>query len=179
QLARRGQRQADRGAARQPLRRRERRRPVRLGLPAARRRGLGGAVRGSLSRAARTARARFSDLLSLACTAARRLGAAETYARALFRAVFVDDLIAVDRAMCVARAGAVGLDPTAFSHALDDPQTQAERERVLHQAMRLGVFGVPSFVVGERLFWGNDRLVLLRHALLSPPHRPGAAATTL
>ncbi|MBV9778246.1 MAG: DsbA family protein [Acetobacteraceae bacterium] len=120
-----------------------------------------------------------SDLLSLACTAARRLGAAETYARALFRAIFVDDLTAVDRAVCVARAGAVGLDQTAFSAALDDPQTQAARERVLHQAMRLGVFGVPSFVVGERLFWGNDRLVLLRHALLSPPHRPGAAATTL
>ena len=120
-----------------------------------------------------------SDLLSLACTAARRLGVAEAYAHALFRAVFVDDLTAVDRAVCVARASAVGLDQTAFSDALDDAETRAERARVLRQAMRLGVFGVPSFVVGGRLFWGNDRLVLLRHALLNRPYRPGAAATAL
>jgi len=107
-----------------------------------------------------------SGLLSLACTAARRLGAPETYALALFRAVFVDDLPAVDRALCVTRAGEVGLDRNAFSAALDDAETEAERERVLHQAMRLGAFGVPTFVFGERMFWGNDRLVLLRHALL-------------
>ena len=30
-----------------------------------------------------------------------------------------------------------------------------------------GAFGVPTFFVGERMFWGNDRLVLVRHALLS------------
>jgi 2-hydroxychromene-2-carboxylate isomerase len=120
-----------------------------------------------------------SDLFSLACTAARRLGAAETYAQALFRAIFVEDLTTVDRALCLARAGAAGLDQAAFSDALDDAETRAERERVLHQAMRLGVFGVPSFVFGERMFWGNDRLVLLRHALLNPVHRPGVAATAL
>ncbi len=26
-----------------------------------------------------------------------------------------------------------------------------------------GAFGVPTFFLGERLFWGNDRLVLLEH----------------
>ena len=25
-------------------------------------------------------------------------------------------------------------------------------------ATRLGIFGAPTFVVGEELFWGNDRL---------------------
>jgi 2-hydroxychromene-2-carboxylate isomerase len=28
-----------------------------------------------------------------------------------------------------------------------------------------GAFGVPSFFLGEELFFGNDRLVLLEHAL--------------
>ncbi len=60
------------------------------------------------------------DLFSLACTAARRFGAAETYARALFRAVFADDLPAVDRAVCLERAGEVGLDRGTFADALDD-----------------------------------------------------------
>ena len=29
-----------------------------------------------------------------------------------------------------------------------------------------GAFGVPTFIVGEHMFWGNDRMVLLRHFLL-------------
>jgi len=106
------------------------------------------------------------NLFSLACTAARRFGAAETYAQALFRAVFADDLPAVDRAACLERAGEVGLDRGTFADALDDPTTQAEQERVTREAAERGAFGVPTFAFGERLFWGNDRLVLLRHALL-------------
>ena len=106
------------------------------------------------------------DLLSLACTAARRLGAAEAYARALFRAVFADDLPAVDRAVCVERAAEAGLGRAAFADALGDAGTRAERERVQREAAGRGAFGVPTFVFGDRLFWGNDRLPVLRHALL-------------
>jgi len=32
-------------------------------------------------------------------------------------------------------------------------------------AVALGVFGVPSFVVDGEVFWGNDRLALLRWQL--------------
>jgi len=106
------------------------------------------------------------DLLSLACTAAHRLGVAEAYARALFRAVFADDLSVVDRGVCIARAGDVGLDRDAFAHALDDAGTREKREQVAQEAMGRGAFGVPTFAVNGQLFWGNDRLVLLRHALL-------------
>ena len=28
-----------------------------------------------------------------------------------------------------------------------------------------GAFGVPTFFLGDRMFWGNDRLVLLEAAL--------------
>jgi 2-hydroxychromene-2-carboxylate isomerase len=28
-----------------------------------------------------------------------------------------------------------------------------------------GIFGVPTFVVGEELFWGQDRLAQVGHAL--------------
>ena len=30
-----------------------------------------------------------------------------------------------------------------------------------------GVFGVPSFIVGEELFWGNDRLDMVEDYLRS------------
>ena len=106
------------------------------------------------------------DLLSLACTAAYRLGAAEVYTRALFRAVFADDLPTVDRGVCIARAGEVGLDRHTFARTLDDAGVREKRERVTRAAIERGVFGVPTFALGDQLFWGNDRLVLLRHALL-------------
>lgn len=105
-------------------------------------------------------------LLSLACTAARRLGAAEAYARTLFRAVFADNLSTVDRGACIACAEGVGLDRDAFARVLDDVGLWEEREQVTREAMERGAFGVPTFAFGERIFWGNDRLVLLRCALL-------------
>ena len=106
------------------------------------------------------------DLLSLACTAARRLGAAETYAQILFRAVFVEDLPIMDRALCIERAEEAGLDRASFTVALDEAGTTVERDRVMHEAAQRGAFGVPTFIIGDRMFWGNDRLVLLRHQLL-------------
>jgi 2-hydroxychromene-2-carboxylate isomerase len=107
------------------------------------------------------------NLLSIACTAARLLNVTEAYARSLFRAVFVDDLAAVDRNTCIVRATDVGLDENIFADILDDAETREERDRTTENAAALGVFGVPTFAVDGRLFWGNDRLVLLRHALLN------------
>lgn len=37
--------------------------------------------------------------------------------------------------------------------------------RPIVDALAAGVFGVPSFVIDGALFWGNDRLVLLRQQL--------------
>jgi len=87
--------------------------------------------------------------------------------------VFVDDLPAIDRALCIERAGEAGIDRDAFTNALDNAGTKAERGRVTHKAAEQGAFGVPTFVVGGRLFWGNDRLVLLRNQLLG---RTGTAS---
>ena len=35
----------------------------------------------------------------------------------------------------------------------------------LRHFVPVGAFGVPTFVVDGRTFWGNDRLVLVRHHL--------------
>ena len=64
--------------------------------------------------------------------------------------------------------GRGGLDPGGFRRALDRPETAAaggDRRR----AVAAGVFGVPSFVLGGQVYFGNDRLVLLRHAFLKEP----------
>ena len=33
------------------------------------------------------------------------------------------------------------------------------------EAYDRGAFGVPTFFLGTEMFWGNDRIVLLRHTL--------------
>jgi 2-hydroxychromene-2-carboxylate isomerase len=112
------------------------------------------------------------DLLARACTAALRLKRIVAYAHALFAAIFVDDLAAVDRETCITLAGDVGLDRAIFTGLLDSADLAAEQHALLNKALGRGVFGVPTFIAGDRLFWGNDRLVLLRHYLRNTGNTP-------
>lgn len=58
-----------------------------------------------------------------------------------------------------------GLDPDALAQAADDPANLTRLTEHWQQAQAVGVFGVPSFVVGEEVFWGNDRLDFLAEHL--------------
>jgi 2-hydroxychromene-2-carboxylate isomerase len=79
--------------------------------------------------------------------------------------VFIEDRTRIDRSALVQCAAEIGLDKDAFGRALDDDVTDRERARITEEAKARGVFGVPFFLVGDRAFFGNDRLVLLEHHL--------------
>jgi len=113
--------------------------------------------------------------LALACTAAAALGAVEPFSRRLFRALFVDGLSPLDDAACAGLAREVGLDQDAFHRALAQPETAARLAATVEEAAARGLFGVPSFVLGDEVYFGNDRLPLLRHALLHGPTAGPAA----
>lgn len=38
------------------------------------------------------------------------------------------------------------------------PEIDKELDKQVKRAIKLGIFGVPTFVVGTELFWGNDRM---------------------
>jgi 2-hydroxychromene-2-carboxylate isomerase len=61
--------------------------------------------------------------------------------------------------------GRLGIDGNSFQEAFKSRQTRARHEALLDEARRRGAFGVPTFFLGERMFWGNDRLPLLEAAL--------------
>jgi 2-hydroxychromene-2-carboxylate isomerase len=103
--------------------------------------------------------------LALAATAAGRLGALEGFSERVFEAVFVAGTSPLDDAVLGGIAEAVGLERARFAALLDDPATALELSGTVAEALAAGVFGVPSFVVGGRMFWGNDRLPLVRHWL--------------
>jgi 2-hydroxychromene-2-carboxylate isomerase len=49
---------------------------------------------------------------------------------------------------------------------LGQPETAADLTTTAAEAAARSVFDLPSFVLGDEVYFGNDRLVLLRHALL-------------
>ena len=101
---------------------------------------------------------------ALAAAAAARFGKTVEMSKALFHAHFAEGR-AFDEAVCRACAKTVGIDEPEFRAALDDPAVSDALDTDAAEAHRRGAFGVPTFFAGEAMFWGNDRLPLLRHHL--------------
>ena len=55
-------------------------------------------------------------------------------------------------------ASAVGLDRTGFAAALQAPERAAILEENAALAQQHGIFGVPTFLIGDEIFWGQDRI---------------------
>jgi 2-hydroxychromene-2-carboxylate isomerase len=104
-------------------------------------------------------------LLALAATAAARMGAVEAFSRKLFDAAFVRSTSPLEVRACCRLAGDVGLDPAAFRAVLEAPETDIAHAATVADALAAGVFGVPSFVIGGQVYWGNDRLPIVRPVL--------------
>jgi 2-hydroxychromene-2-carboxylate isomerase len=102
--------------------------------------------------------------LALAGLAADRQGALVTCCRLMQQLIFVDG-IAIDDDVIASLPGRIRLDPQKFQRDLRSSETAGRHEALLDEARTRGAFGVPTFFVGERMFWGNDRLVLLEAAL--------------
>jgi 2-hydroxychromene-2-carboxylate isomerase len=108
------------------------------------------------------------DRLALACLAADRQGALVPCCRLLQRLIFVDGVV-IDDGVIAGLAGELQLDKTAFRRDLLAPATRTRHDALLTEAAERGAFGVPTFFLGQQMFWGNDRLVLLEAALGNRP----------
>ena len=95
--------------------------------------------------------------------AADALGAVRSYSETLFSAIFVESLPEIGTEQCVERAETLGLPGGDFARELDSPGSERRLAETAEEACSAGAFGVPTFVVDGRTYWGNDRLVLLRH----------------
>lgn len=93
-----------------------------------------------------------------ACTYAFAQGRGHEFALGAFRAAFRRgrDLGVPEHVLAV--AGDIGFDPREVEQATSDPAVKTALRAATVQAHERGVFGVPTVVVGEELFWGDDRL---------------------
>jgi 2-hydroxychromene-2-carboxylate isomerase len=62
-------------------------------------------------------------------------------------------------------AAVAGLPAADFLKAVDSDEIRKEAEREIAEASERGVFGVPSVIVNDELFWGNDRLDMVEDLL--------------
>ncbi|HEY4280705.1 MAG TPA: DsbA family protein [Conexibacter sp.] len=93
-----------------------------------------------------------------AATAAKALGAERAFLLAALRLGFREGRDMSDRDAVLDAARLAGLDADAINTAVDDPFVKALLRAATDEAHALGVFGVPTALVGDQLFWGDDRL---------------------
>jgi 2-hydroxychromene-2-carboxylate isomerase len=97
----------------------------------------------------------------LAARVALRLaeaGPVAAFSRAVMRANFAEDRDIADPAVITGILTALDLAPEPLLAAAVTPENKRALHRQTEHAAELGLFGAPSFRVGEELFWGNDRL---------------------
>lgn len=81
---------------------------------------------------------------------------------AIMRACWVDDRDPADREVLAACARDAGLDPSLLERTSEAKQALFDATK---EAALRGAPGAPCFVVGDQLFWGQDRLEFVAKAL--------------
>lgn len=91
--------------------------------------------------------------------------AALRLAGAVLRAVWAEERDIGARDTLLTLAARLDLDGTALLEAAADPRFAEHVDQDSKAAVARGVFGVPTYVFRDELFWGQDRLDFLDRAL--------------
>lgn len=87
------------------------------------------------------------------------------YCQAIYHAIWVDAKNMNDPATVGQVLHAAGFDPAAMVALANQQTTKDALKAATEAAVARGVFGAPTFFVGEQMFWGQDRLDFVREAL--------------
>jgi 2-hydroxychromene-2-carboxylate isomerase len=79
------------------------------------------------------------------------------FCQAVFRLAFAEGQDIAEPDTLAIALTRVGL-PAALAGAADQPEIKLELRARGDKASALGIYGAPSFIVGDELFWGDDRL---------------------
>ncbi|MFO1127632.1 MAG: 2-hydroxychromene-2-carboxylate isomerase [Rhodospirillales bacterium] len=80
------------------------------------------------------------------------------FVRAVYRANFAEDRDITDRGVLGRILEDLGQPAADVLAGADSAPVKERLRRRTEEAVGLGLFGAPSFIVGDELFWGNDRL---------------------
>ncbi len=86
-------------------------------------------------------------------------------AHRVLKAVWQDELNPGDPATLAKLIAEVGLDADAVMQLGAEPRWTERRNADTQTALARGVFGAPSYVIGDEIFWGQDRLDFVERKL--------------
>jgi len=93
-------------------------------------------------------------------------GRLDAYVEAVNRAMWEEGLKMDDPAVAAAFLSANGFDGPALLARTQEPAIKEQLAANTEAAVARGVFGIPTFFVGDAMFFGKDRLAQVEEALL-------------
>ena len=97
-------------------------------------------------------------LIMRGVVAAQRAGVEDAYVAAVLAAMWETGEKMDDPEVVVRVVTAAGLDGAALVAATQDPEVKAQLVANTEAAVARGVYGIPTFFVGDEMFFGKDRL---------------------
>jgi 2-hydroxychromene-2-carboxylate isomerase len=91
-------------------------------------------------------------------TYAKQIGRTVSFSLAAFRQAFAAGRDLTDPDSVLVAAAAAEIHPRAVTAAVERDSVKSALRDATERAGDLGVRGVPSLVVGDEVFWGDDRL---------------------
>jgi 2-hydroxychromene-2-carboxylate isomerase len=89
----------------------------------------------------------------------------DAYLSAVMNAIWQDKKNMGDPAVIAETLAQIGLDPAAFMAMIGDDEIKAALVKNTEEAVSRGVFGAPTFFVGDQMFFGQDRMMFVKEAL--------------
>ena len=102
--------------------------------------------------------------------AAETLGVMPAYIEAVFCAMWEDQNPMGDMAVFAEVLTAAGLDAEAIISLSQTPPIKSGLIEASQAAFDRGAFGIPTFFVGDEMFFGKDRLQLVEDEIVSSRH---------
>jgi 2-hydroxychromene-2-carboxylate isomerase len=100
-----------------------------------------------------------SDLdVARAMVHAERLGLLEPFALAAMRLEFLEGVDLGEPPAVLEAARRAGIDAEELGEAIGREEVKQGLRAITDEALQLGVFGVPTIVIGDDLYWGDDHL---------------------
>lgn len=97
-------------------------------------------------------------LIMRGLVAARRIGVEQAYLDAVMAGMWERGLKMDDPQVVAAALTEAGLDAEAILAATQEPEVKAELLANTERAAARGAFGIPTFFVGDEMFFGKERL---------------------
>ena len=107
-------------------------------------------------------------LLMRGFVAARATEQGAAYLEAGLQGLWEEGLALGDPAVLQARLDRAGLDGAALIAAAQTPEVKAALAEATERAVARGAFGLPTFFIGEEMYFGKERLSQIEQDLVGP-----------